>query len=126
MNSNGRLSEIVASSVLEPSKRKPLIDLCKTRCAERYSEYFLSMLCFHHQVTCKGLHKDELSNTFGDSLWDRDSKSTANSLLPGLNDFEFIAVFLTVITFFLALLLQSTALDIIDAYQQIEEIYMDV
>ena len=69
----------------------------------------------------------ELSDNFSDANWDQDSKSTAISLLHGLTDFEFIVVFLTAYHFLshlsgITVKLQSTTIDIIDAYQQINEI----
>ena len=55
------------------------------------------------------------------------SKSTATSLLHGLTDYDFIVVFLVAYHFLshlsgITIKLQSTTIDIIDAYQQIDEI----
>ena len=129
---NGLLLEIVAKSVVETNKRKPLIDLCKTRWTERHSAYQHFYQCYVYiimslEVISMGLHKSELSENYTDASWDQDSKSTANSLLNGLTDFDFIAIFLTAYHFLshltgITVKLQSTTIDIIDAYQQIDEI----
>lgn len=74
-----------------------------------------------------GLHSDELSGNCATASWDQDSKSMATSLLHGLTDYDFIVVFLIAYHFLshlsgITIKLQSTTIDIIDAYQQIEEI----
>ena len=43
---NGLLSEILSKSIAEASKRKPLIDLCKTCWAERHSAYQYFYECY--------------------------------------------------------------------------------
>ena len=126
------MSEIVSKSIAEASRRKPLIDLCKTRWAERHSAYQHFYQCFTFiikslEVISMGLHTSELTGNFATASWDHDSKSIATSLLHGLTDFDFIVVFL-IAYFFLSHLsgitikLQSSTMDTIDAYQQIDEI----
>ena len=128
---NELLIEIVSKSLVEFNKRKPLLDVCKTR-AERHLLYQHFYQCYVFiikslEIIGMGLHKNELSNNFSDASWDQDSKSTAISLLHGLTTFEFIVVFLTAYHFLshlsgITVKLQSTTMDIIDAYQQINEI----
>ena len=49
---NELLIEIVSKSLVDSNKRKPLIDMCKTRWAVRHSAYqHFYQCCFHHQVT---------------------------------------------------------------------------
>ena len=85
--------------LIEPGRRKPLIDLCKTCWAERHSAFQHFYQCYKFivialEVIGLGLHKNELSNNFKDGTWDMDSRSRATSLLHSVTDFEFIAVFL--------------------------------
>ena len=113
---NGILTEIFSKNVAEMSRRKPLIDLCKTRWAERHSAYqhfyqaykFIGMAL---EAIALGLHKD-LNSNFLDASWDTDSKTNANSLLHGVTTYEFIVVFLIISTSltWLALLLSCKAL----------------
>ena len=68
-----------------------------------------------------------MSGNFANASWDRDSKSTAASLLHSLTDFDFVVVFLIVYHFLshlsgITVKLQSSTIDTIDAYQQIAEI----
>jgi len=74
-----------------------------------------------------GLHTDDLSDHFSSAMWDCDTKGMANSLLRGLTDFEFIVVFLIAYQFLshlsgITIKLQSATLDIVDAYQKINEV----
>ena len=45
---NELLTEIVSKNVAEMSRRKPLIDLCKTRWAERHSAFLSSIQIYSH------------------------------------------------------------------------------
>ena len=79
------------------------------------------------EVIALGLHKEDLSENFATATWDSDSKSSANSLLHAVTDFQFLVVFLTVYQILshlsgITIKLQSTTLDIIEAFHQIEEI----
>ena len=129
---NELLAEIVKTSVVEVTKRKPLIDLYRTRWAERHSAYQHFYQCYAFvvkslEVIGLGQHSGDHSENFAQATWDHDSKSTANSLLRGITDFEFIVVFLTVYHFLshlsgITVKLQSTTIDIIDAYCQVDDI----
>ena len=73
-------------TIAEANKRKPLIDLCKTRWTERRSAYQHFYQCYVFiikslEVISMGLHSDELSGKFATASWDQDSKSMATSLL---------------------------------------------
>ena len=79
------------------------------------------------EAICLGLHGSELSNDFKDIVWDVASKRLANSLLHALTDFEFIVVFLVAHQFLphlagITVKLQSTVLDIVEAYRKIDEV----
>ena len=70
---------------------------------------------------------ENLSDNFATATWDHDTKGTANSLLRGLTDFEFIVVFLTsyqLLSYLsgITVKLQSATVDIVDAYQKIDEV----
>lgn len=127
---NKLLLEIVTKGTTEPSKRKPILDLCKTRWAARHEAYQHFYQCFifiikTFEVIALNLHLETLSNDFCEAKWDADSKSSANSLLNGIADFEFIVVFLTIYQFLSHLSgptvkLQSTSIDIVAAYKEIE------
>ena len=81
------------------SRRKPLIDLCKTRWAERHSVYKSILILYQAYkfiVIALGLHREDLSSNFSEAPWDADSKTNANSLLHGVITFEFIVVCLIV------------------------------
>ena len=72
------------------------------------------------------LHSDELSGNFAIASWDHYSNSMATSLLHGLTDYDFILAFLIAYLFLshssgITIKLQRTTIDIIDAYQQIDE-----
>ena len=74
-----------------------------------------------------GLHVENLSDNFATATWDHDTKGTANSLLKGQTDFEFIMVFLIAYQLLshlsgITVKLQNTTVDIVDAYQKIDEV----
>ena len=126
---NELLCEVVSHDVVEMSKRKPLIDLCKTRWSERHSAYqhfyqAYKYLVITLEAISLGLHRED---NFSSAVWDTDSKTTANSLLHGITSFEFIVVFLVIYQYLshlagITIKLQSTTIDILEAYQQIEEV----
>ena len=126
---NGLLSEIVSKSIAEASRRKPLIDVCKTRRAERHWAHQHFYQCFiliikPLEVISMGLHTNELTGNFATASWDHDWKSTAASLLHGLTDFSCIlnSLFLPSHLSGITIKLHSSIMDIIDAYQHIDEI----
>lgn len=126
------LIEIVTKSVHQDNRRKALINLCKTRWAQRHSAYQHFYQGYAYIVQCfevisMGLHVENLSDNFATATWDHDTKGTANSLLRGLTDFEFIVVFLTsyqLLSYLsgITVKLQSATVDIVDAYQKIDEV----
>lgn len=125
------LSEIVTKNV-HVTKRSPLLDLCKTRWASRHSAYqhfyqSYKFLVMSLRVIGLGLHQEELSADFKSATWDRESKDTATSLVNGITEFDFLVGFLTVYQFLshlggVTVKLQSRSLDIIKAYQEIDDI----
>ena len=128
---NNLLIEVVGK-VSHPTKRAPLIDLCKTRWAARHCAYEHFYSCYTSLVTCcevigLGQHKDTLSNDFCSASWDIESKKKAEPLLYALLDFDFIVGFLIVYNFLshlsgITLKLQSRSSDIVAAYNQIGDV----
>ena len=77
----GFLTEIVQSEVLDLGKCKPLIDICKTRWAERHiATHFYTSFKFivtALEVISLGLHKGKYDELFTACSWDAKSKSDA-------------------------------------------------
>ena len=129
---NGLLCEIVLSNVSEPSRRKPLIDLCKTRWAERHTVYqhfyqAFKFIVIAFEAIALGLHRDDLGEDYSAFTWNSDSKTTANSLLHAITTFEFIISFLISYQYLshlagITFKLQSSTLDILQAFQLIDEV----
>ena len=76
---NELLIEIVTKNVHQENRRKALIDLCKTRWAQRhssyqhfYQSYVYIVQCF--EVISMGLHAENLSDNFVMATWDNDTK----------------------------------------------------
>lgn len=129
---NGLLCEIVTSNVVEVSRRKPLIDLCKTRWAERQSSFqhfyqAYKFIVIAYEAIALGLHRSDLSENYSAATWDPDSRTTANSLLHAVTTFEFIIGFLIIYHYLshlagISVKLQSSTLDILQAYQEVDEV----
>ena len=112
---NELLSEIVTKNAHQENRRKALIDLCKTRWAQRhsayqdfYQSYIFIVQCF--EVISMGLHTKKLSEHFATASWDHDTKGTANSLL------RFILIAYQLLSHLLGITvkLQSATIDIVD------------
>ena len=123
---------LVSSNVPETGRRKPLIDLCKTRWAERQTAYqhfyqAFKFIVIAFEAIALGLHRDDLGEDYSAATWDSDSKTTANSLLHAITTFEFIISFLIIYQYLshlagITVKLQSSTLDILQAFQQIDEV----
>ena len=106
--------------------------------AERHSAFQHFYQCYTFIVSALeiiglGLHGSDLSDNFKDATWDMESKSKATSLLRVLTDFKFIVIFLVAYWFLshlagITVKLQSSTLDIVEAYRQIDEgqFYKDI
>ena len=97
---NNLLIELVSKGV-HPTKRLPLIDLCKTRWAARQSAYEHFYSCYTFlvsslEVIAFGLHKETLSDNYNNATWDAESKSKASSFVYSITNFEFIVGFLSI------------------------------
>ncbi|CAM4507443.1 unnamed protein product [Leuciscus chuanchicus] len=94
------LMEVVHKDAHSMGQRKPLIDICRTRWAERHDAYshFYSAFVFivkALEVIALGLHTEEYSQDVTTG-WQGKYKAEAYSLLSGLQNFGFILTFLTV------------------------------
>ena len=78
------------------------------------------------EVIALGLHKDVYSNE-ASSGWEGKYRADASRLLTGLEQFEFIIMFLTVYQYLshlegITIKLQSTSLDIVHAFRLVKEV----
>ena len=107
-----------------PTKRKALLQLCKTRWAELHKafQYFYQAYTFIVEALEAIGHDQrlELQDTmFSD--WGTDNCSSAQQILSSITNFEFIVVFLLVYQYLshlsgITVQLQGTTVDIIEAY----------
>ena len=121
---------IVRQNVVDTEKRKALLDLCKTRWAERHYAYqhfyqayvfiveAFEMIGFKH-------HLEKYGRLYAD--WDSASRSDAQQVLGSITSFEFIIVFVSIYQYLshlagITVKLQKQASDIIKAHQMILEV----
>ncbi|XP_072037479.1 52 kDa repressor of the inhibitor of the protein kinase-like [Amphiura filiformis] len=129
---NGMLEAIYNKFIPDKKKRKPLLDLCKTRWAERdeaYQHFYQSYQFIVRALECiaLGVQSDDYGEDFRDVTWSASSKSDANSLLHSVTSVEFIVIFITVYQILSHLdgitkKLQKTTLDILEAYTRINKV----
>ena len=122
---NGLLVNIMETEIQHTGKRKPLIDLCRTRWAERHEAYthFYNSYLFivkSLEVIAYGMHREQYSKDFTDAKWDTKSKR-----------FDFIISFMTIHQFLshlegITVKIQSTSLDILKAYDMVSILQMSV
>ncbi|VDI37412.1 Hypothetical predicted protein [Mytilus galloprovincialis] len=126
------LINIIEVNVPNVGKRKPLLDLCKTRWSARHEAYqhFYQSYCYIIkclEVMSFGLHKDEGYNDELTNCWNRENNVRATALLNELTQYEFIVTFLTVYKVLsrlegVTVKLQTKMQDIFDALDVIEEV----
>ena len=128
---NALLEKVVSNHLQDRAQRKALLDLCRTRWAERHSAYqhfYQSYVYIVETLAVIGhrLHLD----TYEDSDWrdwDSDAWSEGQQLPVSITSFDFIVVFLT-LYFHLSHLsgvtvkLQGEAVDIVAAHKMIGDI----
>ena len=124
---NGLLEKVVKDNTTENTKRKSLLDPCRTRWAERHNcyQHFYQAYCFivkSLEVIGHCMHLDQYGESYSD--WDSGARSDAQQLLASKTSFDFIVVFL-LMYFYLSHLagvtvkLQGKAVDIITAQQMV-------
>ena len=120
------LQAVFEHNVKNPHKRKPLIDMCRTRWVVRHTAYQQFFQAFEHivdalEVIGHGLHGDkypEVLQLYSD--WDSKGKLEAQSFLHAITAFPFIVSFLVTYMYLstlqsITIKLQSTLLDVIHA-----------
>ena len=95
---SGLLDLIVNHNVVDAAKRKPLLDLCKTRWAQRhfaYQHFYQAFVFIVEALEMIGFkrHLAKYGNKYAD--WDPASCSNAQHILASITTFEFIVVFMT-------------------------------
>lgn len=123
------LKEVLDKDAHSTGKRKPLVDLCRTRWAAQHDAYshFYSAFIFiikALEVMAHGLHTEEYSQDVTTG-WDGKYNSEAYGLLSGLQNFGFILTFLTVYQVLshlagITVKLQSTSIDIIESFSMVD------
>lgn len=124
------LEKVVSAHLPDTNKRKALLDLCRTRWAERHSAYqhFYQAYMFiveALEVIGYRMHLDTYGADFKD--WENTARSEAQQLLASITRFDFLVVFLS-IYFYLSHLagitvkLQGRTIDIIAAHRMITDI----
>lgn len=105
---------------VQPSKKKHLLDLCRTRWIYRYTalEHFYDL----YEVVVDVL--DEMKHSKGD--WNKDTIADACSLITAITKFDFVMgfiVFLKSLTLVkpLTISLQSSCIDICKAYRYVQQ-----
>ena len=123
------LNCIIQQKVIDTVRRKALLDLCRTRWAERHEAYSHFYQSFIYIVAALEVivygHSDvtELEQS-ASSSWDSSSKSDAQSLLHSITSFDFIITFLTTYHMLshlsaITTKLQRSSLDILEAYAMV-------
>ena len=126
----GVLELIIRQNVVDETRRKPLLDVCRTRWAERqsaYQHFYQAYVFITEALELIGYkrHMEKYGTTYSD--WGTTSRSDAQQLLAGIISFEFIIVFLTTYQYLshlagITVKLQKRTLDIIEAHEEITEI----
>ena len=125
----GLLQSIITKAIPEASRRKGLIDMCRTRWAARHTAYthfyqaYPYVIAALENISC-GANHEMCGDEYQDATWDRKSKDDAVALLASLATFDFIVSFLVLYEFLshlsgVTVKLQGQSIDIIKAYQEV-------
>ena len=125
----GLLQSIITRAIPEASRRKGLIDMCRTRWAARQTAYtrfyqaYLYIITALENISCAANRK-MCGDEYQDATWDRKSKDEAVALLASLATFDFIVSFFVLYEFLshlsgVTVKLQGQSIDIIKAYQEV-------
>ncbi|KAK2561865.1 hypothetical protein P5673_015259 [Acropora cervicornis] len=126
----GLLELIVTHNIVNETKRKPLLDLCKKRWAERHTAYqhFYQAFVFIVEALEMIGFKRHLSK-YGDMYadWDPANCNEAQQILASITSFKFIVVFMTMYQYLAHLVgitvkLQRATVDIVEAHDIITEV----
>lgn len=125
----GLLEAIIKQGAPSAERRKPMLDLCKTRWAERHQayEHFYQAYVFIVEALeyiSHGLHKQKYNLDVFEGTWDANSKKDACSLLHAITDFGFVCVFMILYQGLselagISVKLQQKALDVYNAFSKV-------
>ena len=96
---SGVLEMIINHNVVNEERRKPLIDLCKTRWAERHSAYqhFYQGYVFvveALEIIAFRYHLEKYGATYAD--WNYVGRNEAQQILASVTSFQFVVMFVTI------------------------------
>ena len=126
----GLLQSIITKAIPEASRRKGLIDMCRTRWAARHTAYthfyqaYPYVIAALENISC-GANHEMCGDEYQDATRYRKSKDDdAVALLASLATFDFIVSFLVLYEFLshlsgVTVKLQGQSIDIIKAYQEV-------
>ena len=127
---SGALEQIVSENVPDSPGRKPLLDLCKTRWAERHTAYQHFYQAYIYIVQTLELigyrrHLEKYGNKYAD--WDTGNRTEAQQILTSITSFAFIISFMSVYQYLshlagITVKLQKRCLDIMEAHSLISEV----
>jgi len=127
---SGLLELIVKHNRVNATKRKPLLDLCKTRWAERHTAYLHFYQAFVFIVEALEMigfkcHLPKYGDLYAD--WDPANRNEAQQILASIMSFEFIVVFMTMYRYLahlagITVKLQRATVDIVEAHDMITEV----
>lgn len=100
----GLLQSIILKELPESTRRKSLIDMCRTRWAARHGAYmhlYQSHMYIVAVLECisYSVNEKRCGDSFKGAKWDDKSKTDASSLLASITSIEFIVSFLVVYQF---------------------------
>ena len=119
----GLLQLVVSNGVTQETKRKVMLDLCRTCWAMRhvaYQHFYQSYMYLVEALEVIGYRKHPEKYPM-DADWDTTSRSDAQQILASITSFDFVIVFMTIYQYLshlhgITIQLQKTTLDIIEAH----------
>ena len=127
---SGLLELIVKHNIVNVTKRQPLLDLCKTRWAERhtaYQHFYQAFVFIVEALEMIGLKRyvPKYGDMYAD--WDPAIRKEAQQILASITSFEFIVVFMTMYQYLAQLAgitdkPQRATVDIVEAHDMITEV----
>ena len=127
---SGLLELIVKHNIVNVTKRQPLLDLCKTRWAERhtaYQHFYQAFAFIVKALEMIGLkrHVPKYGDMYAD--WEPLIRKEAQQILASITSFEFIVVFMTMYQYLAQLAgitvkPQRATVDIVEAHDMITEV----
>jgi hypothetical protein len=125
----GLLNSIILRTMANSVRKKALLDICRTRWAERHDAYthfyqsFVYIVRALEIISTGSAAAEDCDAIYADG-WDSHSKSEAQSLLHSIACFDFIVTFMTTYHVLshlagITVKLQSSTLDILEAYANV-------